>query len=650
MSLTVERALRKAQSHIKAGELAKAEELYKQILPKFPKNKKVILGYQKLKARITSKDSSNSKPPQEQIGELVGLYNQRQFEEVLAKIKPLVSLFPNAINLHNIQAVSNAALQRYDAAIDSYKQVIMIKPDYAEAYYNMGITLDEKGELDAAIDSYKKAIEIKSDYAGAYYNMGNALKAKGELDAAIDNYKQAIKIKPDYAEAYYNMSITLDEKGELDAAIDSYKKAIEIKSDYAGAYYNMGNALKAKGELDAAIDSYKQAIKIKPDYRDAYNNMGVALMDKDELDAAIDSYKQAINIKLDYAEAYSNLGLALNEKGELDAAIESCKQAIKIKPDCAEAHYNSCFALLNSGRLKEGLDVYEWRWKTAKNISSQRHFLQPLWDGKTSLQDKRILVWCEQGVGDTIVWSSRLSLLVSQAGYCILECQAKLVPLLSRSFPNVEVKPVDVSRDTQRDDFDFHLPMASLYRHFIAKITQISRPDAFLIPDPVRIKFWKDCLSSLGSGPYVGISWKSSQMGAERSKHFSSLSECSSLLKLPNINFINLQDADAADGLLQIQNEFGVKVHNFDDLDQYNNLDDVAALSAALDCVVSFATSVPMIAAGVGTLTKCALRANGDYNNILGGPVGPLVDKFEKNTWQSWSNVLGLIAEDIAKL
>ena len=273
-----------------------------------------------------------------------------------------------------------------------------------------------------------------------------------------------------------------------------------------------------------------------------------------------------------------------------------------------------------------------------------------MWDGKTSLKGKKILVWCEQGLGDTIKWSSRLSLLASQAGHCILECQEKLIPLLSRSFPNVEVKSEDRSRDTKRDDFDFHLPMGSICRHFITEITQNPRPDAFLIPDPVRIKFWKDRLSSLGSGPWVGISWQSSLMGGERWKHFSSISEWSSLLTLPNIAFINLQYADAADGLLQIQNEFGVKVHNFDDLDQYNNLDDVAALSAALDCVVSFGTSVPMITAGVGTSTKCALLANRNYNNILGGPVGPLVEKFEKNTWEPWSSVFSLIAEDIIEL
>jgi len=359
MSLPIEKALRKAQSHIKAGQLAEAEELYKQVLSKFPKNKKAIQGYQKLKAGITSKGSSNSKPPQEQVDKLAGLYNQRQFEEVLAKIKPLVSLFPKAINLHNIQGASNAALQRYDAAIDSYKQAIKIMPDNADAYNNMGVALKDKGELDAAIDSCKQAIKIKPDYAEAYSNMGNALKDKGELDAAIDSYKQAIKIKPDYAEAYSNMGNALKDKGKLDAAIDSYKQAIKIKPNYAEAYYNMGNALQDKGKLDAAIDSCKQAIKIKPDYAEAYSNMGNALQDKGELDVATDSYKQAVKIKPNYAEAYYNMGNVLNKKGELDAAIESYKQAVKIKPNYAKAYYTMGNTLKDKGDLDAAIDSYE---------------------------------------------------------------------------------------------------------------------------------------------------------------------------------------------------------------------------------------------------------------------------------------------------
>ncbi len=190
--------------------------------------------------------------------------------------------------------------------------------------------------------------------------------------------------------------------------------------------------------------------------------------------------------------------------------------------------------------------------------------------------------------------------------------------------------------------------MGSLYRHFIPEITQSPKPDAFLIPDPVRVKFWKDRLSFLGSGPCVGISWKSLTMEGKLSKHFSSISEWSSLLTLPNIDFINLQYADAVDDLLQIQNEFGVKVHNFDDLDQYDNLDDVAALSAALDCVVSFGTSVSMITTGVGTPTKLACLYQ--HTNLYNGPVGPFLDIYEKKTGEPWSNVFGLIAEDTKKL
>ena len=178
--------------------------------------------------------------------------------------------------------------------------------------------------LEAAIDSYKQALKIKPDYAEAYNNMGDALKDKGDLEAAIDSYKQALKIKPDYAEAYNNMGNALKDKGDLEAAIDSYKQALKIKPDYAEAYNNMGNALKDKGDLEAAIDSYKQALKIKPDYAEAYNNMGIALKDKGDLEAAIDSYKQALKIKPDYAGAAFNLAGTVENISESKSWIEHC--------------------------------------------------------------------------------------------------------------------------------------------------------------------------------------------------------------------------------------------------------------------------------------------------------------------------------------
>ena len=750
MSLPVDKAIRKAQSLIKAGELAEAEELYTQVLAKFPKNKKAILGYQKLKAGITSEGASSSEPSQDQAQELINLYSKGQFLKALEKAKPLISLFPKAIILHNIRGASNTALQRYDAAIDSYKQAIKIKPDYADAYSNMGIALKDKGELDAAIDSYKQAIKIKpdyavaynnmgvvlkdkgeldaaidsfkqaikikSDYADAYSNMGIALKDKGELDAAIDSYKQAIKIKPGYADAYYNMGNVLKDKGELDVAIDSYKKAIKIKPGYADAYYNMGNVLKDKGELDVAIDSYKQAIKIKPDYAVAYSNMGLALQekgevdeaieiykqalkiksdhadaysnmglalqdkgeideaiesyeqaikikpdhavasnnmgnalkDKSELDAAIDSYKQAIKIKPDYAEAYSNMGVALKEEGELDAAIDSYKQALKIKPDYAEVHHNLGFVLLNNGRLKEGLEENEWRWKTLGFLAQKRDFSQPLWDGNASLKGQRILIWGEQGPGDVVMWSYCLPFVASQAEHCILECPEKLVPLLARSFPNIEVRTENRALDAERADFDIHQPIGSLYKHFIPEISKNTEPNAFLVPAPVRVNFWQERLSLLGKRPFVGISWKSPFVTPKRLPNYTQIFDWAPVLALPDVTFLNLQSSNFEDDLVEIQAEFGVTVHNFEDLDHYDHLDDVAALCAALDIVVSVSTAVSTLAAGVGTPTKMLHWRQSPWNNVLFTPPGPSVDVFERNTWEPWDNVFQSVAKDIA--
>ena len=211
-------------------------------------------------------------PPGEHLHPIINLYTQGFLQQALSESSQMLERFPNSIILYNIAGASNSGLMQFDDAIESYKQVLKIKPDYAEAYYNMGVALKSKGNPEAAIDSYKQALKIKPNYAEAHNNMGNALTDKDDLEGAIDSYKQALKIKPNYAEAYYNMGNALKNKGNPEAAIDSYKQALKIKPDYAEAYYNMGVALTNKDDLEGAIDSYKQALKIKPDYIGVYSN------------------------------------------------------------------------------------------------------------------------------------------------------------------------------------------------------------------------------------------------------------------------------------------------------------------------------------------------------------------------------------------
>ena len=134
-----------------------------------------------------------------------------------------------------------------------------MKPDYAEAHNNLGITLQELGRLDEAEVSYTQAVALKPDYAEAHYNLGNTLKELGRLDEAEASYIQAIALKPDFAEACSNLGNTLQELGRLDEAEASYTQAIALKPDYAEAHYNLGLFFSQVNEIEKAVEQFKSS-------------------------------------------------------------------------------------------------------------------------------------------------------------------------------------------------------------------------------------------------------------------------------------------------------------------------------------------------------------------------------------------------------
>ena len=118
-------------------------------------------------------------------------------------------------------------------------------------------------------------------------------------------------------------------------------------------------------------------------------------------------------------------------------------------------------------------------------------------------------------------------------------------------------------------------------------------------------------------------------------------------MSLPNVTFINLQAREFEEDLKEFTSKFGVLVHNFNDLDHYENLDEVAALGAALDVVISVSTCVSTLTAGVGTPTKMLHWRQSPWNNITNTPPGPDVKVFERNTWETWEKCFAGIASEI---
>ncbi len=380
MQLNTEQALKQAIAAHKDGKLNEAENIYRAILQSQPNHPDanhnlgvIAVSLNQIEAAVPLfKTALDTVPNEEQfwlsyVDALVRAERLKDAKQAIKKAKKkgfdakklrrLISQ-PKRVAKSDAEAHNNLGNTllgrgRLVEAEASYKQAIVLKPNYAEAYNNLGNTLQGLNRLVEAEASYNRAIALKPNYAEAHYNLGVALHGLDRLTEAEANYKKAIASKPYYPEAHNNLGIALQGLGRLTEAEASFNQAIALKPDFATAHNNLGNTLEELGRLTEAEASHKEAIAYKPDYAEAHNNLGIALRGLGRFNEQKASFEQAIALKPDYAEAHNNLGNTLHRLGWLTEAEASFKQAIALKPDYAEAHNNLGGTLTGLGRLTE---------------------------------------------------------------------------------------------------------------------------------------------------------------------------------------------------------------------------------------------------------------------------------------------------------
>ena len=309
MKLEVNKKLQQAITAHKDGESQEAERLYREIL----------------KTQPMHPDANHN------LGVLV-LSKNRMLEalslfKIATEANPKIERF--WISFANVLIKE----KKYEEAEKSFKKVIELNPDNAQAHNIRGTLVQILGKLDEAEESYRKAIELKPDYAEAFFNLGNELNRLARLDEAEASLKKAIELKPDYTDAYNNLSLTLGRLGRSEEAVAILRKVIGFNSYDAKVHINLGNILQSEHKLDEAEKSYRKAIELKPDFAVGYNNLGTVLHKSGRLDQAEKSYRKAIELKPDYAEAYTNLGNTFKELNRLDESEVSYKKAMILQSD-----------------------------------------------------------------------------------------------------------------------------------------------------------------------------------------------------------------------------------------------------------------------------------------------------------------------------
>ena len=155
-------------------------------------------------------------------------------------------------------------------------------------------------------------------------------------------------------------------------------------------------------------------------------NLGNALKDQGLFAQACACYRQALHLNPHHPDAHNNLGLALVGQGEFTQAEASFQKTIRLDPGHRMAHWNlSCLRLLQ-GDLTSAWPANEHRWARPGIIP--RAFEQPRWDG-SPFPGKTLLVYAEQGLGDTIQFVRYFALVKKRGGTVVFECQQALVSL-----------------------------------------------------------------------------------------------------------------------------------------------------------------------------------------------------------------------------
>ena len=569
-------------------------------------------------------------------------------EKIYRKILEVAPGHPDA---NHLMGLIERQAGRDEQAVEWFSRAIQANPDVAAYHGNLGNAFRGLERLDEAVGSYEKALSIHPDFAEAHSNLGSALKELGRLDEAVDSFHKALAINSQFAKAHSNLGNALQELGLLDEAVDSYYKALAIQPDNAEVHNNLGNALQELRRLDEAMASYDKALAIQPEYAEALNNLGLLLQDLGRLDEAVDSYHKAIAIKPNFVEPLINLGGALKELGRLDEALDCHRRAVETAPDNAEAHHHLSLHLLLTGEMREGWDEYEWRWRI-KSGAPWRSFPQTLWQGE-DLGGKSILVWCEQGVGDEILFSGMIPALTDAGAQVILESDPRLVNVFARSFPDITCVGRGAAPDFQPVDarlldhgIDFQIAAGSLGRWL--RLSVDSRPGpgpdpiAYLDADGARRNTLREQYKAGQDALLVGVSWNSKNKRIGENKSLP-LAELAPLAGLPGIVLVDLQYGDTQAERQVFAAQTGTDILHDDNIDQMADLDAFAAQVAAMDLVVTVSNTTAHFSGALGVPTwvlvhhaplPCWMLNRDD------SPWYPSVTLFRRSLGGEWTDVI----------
>ena len=546
-----------------------------------------------------------------------------------------------------------AALGKIDEAAGMVQtRSIPAEPRNAPLHLALGDFQHRKKIYDAAEAEYRRALELDPQLLAAHVRLSDVLRDTGRLDEAQAAAERAMALDEESPLGEFAAAMVQRARGRMDAAIAAFERARNLDPQRPQTLQQLALALRESDRMEEALRELRAAVRLRPDDPGLLSDLGVVLADMMQYDEAMACYRRALERKPDSASVIQRQALLVDHLGDRAQGEALLEKALALAPDDDHVRYNIGLQRLKYHDFAAGWDGYEYRRNFDSFIGRYRQVPLPEWDG-APLEGRTVLVLPEQGLGDEIMFGSCVPEVLARARHVYLECDAKLEAIFRRSFPGGHVISRQrtlandwVTRLEPRPELQIHA--GSLARRFRRSLADFPQ-QPFLKPDAARVSQWRERLAALGPGRKIGLSWRGGVGYTGKTRRSIPLEQLLPVLRIPGLQFVNLQYTDVREEIKTVAARHGVTVHHWQEaIDDY---DQTAALVCAVDQVLTVCTAIVHL---TGSMGKPALvmvpygadwRYGGEGERMAWYPTVRLV---RQSRIGDWSDVLAEVGRRLS--
>lgn len=468
---------------------------------------------------------------------------------------------------------------KFKQASRHLRRLLILEPANLDGTFQLANVHLDLNKPDEARSFFLRTLQIVPRSGTARNNLGLIAFEEGDFKQAEEWFRAATAAAPGLAEAWRNHARALARLDRKTDALEPCKKSLMMEPANQMACLDIAGLLPTQKWA-------KRMISIDPVAHEFYNNMAVLATPNSDRKGVEPWLRRSAVAKPEHPEVWFKLSADASRRSDSGAVVRHARRSILISDSYAHARNNMAFALLGAEKFEEGWQVHTRRLETPEGCEILRRFVIPEWQDE-AIDGRHLLLWGEQGIGDEVQFLTLLKHVCRMGARATVLAEPRLRPLIKRSFPDVMVPDVDGpgGEVESHHGADFHLAIGDLPHRLRLFCGGQAIPDPWIVVDPVRAQVLRAELQARHPGKrLVGITWRSAAPTGARRSIPPALWAC--IAKVPGTALVSLQYNVLEEDMTAFE-AAGIEVDTSHGVDPMQDLDGLAALTSAMDLVIS---------------------------------------------------------------